>query len=207
MIRPSNFERSTQNLPCRQSWASLFLHLSDLKALVLSSQTPHKSDATIPARTKVRPILPAFSSWPWEPRHQLLTSARDIARLRGLDFILFNLDFYIKISICIICSANHRTKVTESTKKVTSRSVWTRLQGQNLQDNGWWSTGSGGWRGRRRRRLLSLQVRETGRWRRRHFITADFKHPYSCTFLIPHQSFVLLCFPSAETLLPGPVSQ
>lgn len=36
--------------------------LSHLKVLVLSSQTPHKSDATTPVRIKVRPILPAFSS-------------------------------------------------------------------------------------------------------------------------------------------------
>lgn len=46
-----------------------FIEMSYLYVLVLSSQMPHKRDPTMPAVTIVRPILPAFTSSPWEGKH------------------------------------------------------------------------------------------------------------------------------------------
>lgn len=100
---------STQNLLCQ--WGFLFPYWNaHLNILVRSIQMPITSDPTIPARIRVRPILPAFSSWPWEGRNQL-------TEITGPQTLISS-SFISSFSVL-----HNRTKVQARTEKVKSRSV------------------------------------------------------------------------------------
>lgn len=88
------------------------------------------------------------------PAFKDLHSVHNIAHIWAFFLILFYLDLCLYFLLCI-----SQNKGYSENKERHIKVVSLMLQGQNLQDNGWWSTGSGGWKWCMRSRLIALQVR------------------------------------------------